>query len=258
MPRRRFHKSGIYLLPNFLTSIALFAGFYAIIAAINGQYQHGAIAILIAIIFDTLDGRIARLTNTASEFGMQYDSLSDMLSFGLAPVLLIYHWAFASLAEHFYLHKLAWLAVFLYTAGAALRLARFNTQIGISGKNYFQGLPTPAAAGLTSSFVWMMSNYQIIPGAEITIIIWLLILLSAILMVSNMRYFNFKSIHLKMRSSFKIMLLSLTVVVIILIKPPEILFIAFLCYTLLGVTLTLWQLRKKINKRHKKLFIKKG
>src|SRR5215467_1203456 len=150
-PRR-----GIYLLPNLFTTGALFAGFYAIIAAISLQYSHAVVAILIAGVLDGLDGRVARLTNTQSEFGVQYDSLSDMVSFGLAPALVLYTWSLSSLKEYGSAWgKIGWAAAFIYAACAALRLARFNTQVGVADKRYFQGLASPAAAGLLMSFLWV-------------------------------------------------------------------------------------------------------
>ena len=138
-------KQGIYWLPNMLTTAALFCGFYAIIAGVNQQFEQGAIAIFIAMVFDALDGRVARMANATSEFGAEYDSLSDMVSFGIAPAMLVYSWGLNELG------KFGWVAAFIYVAAAALRLARFNTQVGIADKRYFQGLPSPAAAGVLAS-----------------------------------------------------------------------------------------------------------
>ena len=145
---------GIYLLPNLMTTAALFAGFYAVIAGMQGQFLEGAIAIFIAMVFDGLDGRVARMTNSSSAFGAEYDSLADMVSFGLAPALLMFQWA---LQDY---DKIGWLAAFIYTAGAALRLARFNTQVGIADKRYFQGLPSPAAAALLAGLIWMVESNE--------------------------------------------------------------------------------------------------
>ena len=141
-------KRGVYLLPNVLTTFGLFAGFFAVILATKGQYADAAIAIFVAMLFDGLDGRVARLTNTQSSFGEQYDSMADMLSFCVAPALLVYFWQFSDLG------KIGWLGAFVYTAAGALRLARFNTQIGVEDKRYFQGLPSPAAAALVAGMVW--------------------------------------------------------------------------------------------------------
>ena len=150
-------KRGIYLLPNLFTTAALFSGFYAVLAGINGKFEHAAIAIFVAMVMDGLDGRVARLTNTQTAFGAEYDSLSDMVAFGLAPSLVMYVWSLSGLG------KLGWLAAFVYTAGAALRLARFNTQVGTADKRYFQGLPSPAAAAVISGSVWVAVDYGLSP-----------------------------------------------------------------------------------------------
>jgi len=176
--REKMAKRGVYLLPNLLTTVALFAGFYAIVAAMQGQFDEAAIAIFIAMVVDGLDGRVARLTNTQTPFGAQYDSLSDMVSFGIAPSLVVFSWSL------FHLGKLGWLAAFLYTAATALRLARFNTQI--MDKRYFQGLPSPAGAGIVSSMVWLGSRYNL-EGTAIALPIIIITLIAAALMVSTLR-----------------------------------------------------------------------
>ncbi|MFQ5489006.1 MAG: CDP-diacylglycerol--serine O-phosphatidyltransferase, partial [Gammaproteobacteria bacterium] len=191
MKRRR----GIYLLPNLFTTAALFAGFYAIIAAIGGRYEAAGIAIFVAQFMDGIDGRVARLTNTQSDFGVEYDSLSDMIAFGLAPALVVYVWSLSSLG------KLGWLAAFIYTAGAALRLARFNTQAGTADKAYFQGLPSPPAAALIAGLVWLCSDYGI-PGKDLAVFVLLVTAAAGVLMVSNIRYHSFKDINLKDRVPF--------------------------------------------------------
>ncbi|MDH5731649.1 MAG: CDP-diacylglycerol--serine O-phosphatidyltransferase, partial [Gammaproteobacteria bacterium] len=169
-------KRGIYLLPNLFTTGALFSGFYAVISAISGHYEAAAVAIFIAMVLDGLDGRIARLTNTATEFGVQYDSLADMISFGLAPALVVYLWALQDLG------KLGWLAAFIYTAGAALRLARFNTQVEVADKRFFQGLPSPSAAALMASTVWMGVDYSI-EGKNFIALALLISIICGVLMV---------------------------------------------------------------------------
>ncbi len=176
---------GIYLLPNLFTTGCLFAGFYAIVASMNGRFEAAAIAIFIAMIMDGLDGRVARMTNTQSEFGAEYDSLADMVSFGLAPSLVMFQWALSDLG------KLGWLAAFVYTAGTALRLARFNTQVGIADKRYFQGLPSPAAAAVITGLVWVGHDYQV-EGQSIAVLALLLTVTIGVLMVSNVRYNSFK------------------------------------------------------------------
>lgn len=238
--REKNSQRGIYLLPNLLTTIALFAGFYAIVAAMKGYFDAAAIAIFVAIVADGLDGRVARLTNTQSPFGAQYDSLSDMAAFGIAPSLVIYSWSL------FDLGKLGWLAAFTYTAGTALRLARFNTQV--SDKRYFQGLPSPAAAGLIASLVWLGSNYEIELSAFDVLIALLTITLAA-LMVSTIRYTSFKAIDFKGRVPFLTVVFTVFIIVGIALEPAAILFLIFLTYICSGPFFTLWQLRKMRKQR---------
>jgi CDP-diacylglycerol--serine O-phosphatidyltransferase len=233
-PRRR----GIYLLPNLFTTAGLFAGFYAIVAAMKGIFDLAAIAIFVAMIMDALDGRVARLTNTQTAFGAEYDSLSDMIAFGVAPALVVYSWSLSDLG------KLGWLASFIYVAAGALRLARFNTQIGIADKRYFQGLPIPAAAGVIASTVWLGDQYAV-PGSSIAVLVAVLTVLTAVLMVSNIRYHSFKQVNLKDRVPFVGILVVVLIFVGISLNPPNILFLIFFCYALSGPILTLWSLRKR-------------
>ncbi len=179
-------RRGIYLLPNLLTTAALFAGFYAIVQAMNGKFEYAAVAIFIAMVLDGLDGRVARLTHTQSEFGAQYDSLSDMVSFGVAPALLMYEWAFRDLG------KWGWFAAFIYCAGTALRLARFNANIEIVDKRFFQGLPSPAAAALIAGFVWVMLDFNY-SGHELRWVAVALTVFAGLSMVSNLPFYSFKS-----------------------------------------------------------------
>lgn len=240
-PRRR----GIYLLPNLFTTAALFSGFYAIVAAINDRFEAAAIAIFISMIFDGLDGRVARLTNTQSDFGAEYDSLSDLVSFGLAPSLLMYEWSLSHLVSiSSFLGKLGWLAAFIYTATTALRLARFNTQIGKTDKAYFQGLASPAAAAVMASFVWLCSDYQI-DGMSLVVPAWILTVGTGLLMVSRFPYRSFKDLDLKGRVPFISVLVVVLLFVLISIDPPQVLFASFLLYALSGPVLTLVQLRKR-------------
>ncbi len=234
LKRRR----GIYLLPNLFTTAALFAGFYAIIAAIGGRYEAAGIAIFVAQFMDGIDGRVARLTNTQSDFGVEYDSLSDMIAFGLAPALVVYVWSLSSLG------KLGWLAAFVYTAGAALRLARFNTQAGTADKAYFQGLPSPPAAALIAGLVWLCSDYGI-PGKDLAVIVLLVTVTAGVLMVSNIRYHSFKDINLKDRVPFVAILVLVLVFVFISIDPPIVLFTMAAVYALSGPLLTLVYLRRR-------------
>lgn len=226
---------GIYLLPNLLTTAALFAGFYAIVAAMKGFFDTAAIAIFVAMIADGLDGRVARLTNTQSAFGAEYDSLSDMVSFGLAPALVMYSWSL------FNLGKLGWLAAFLYTASTALRLARFNTIV--TDKNYFQGLPCPSAAGLLASIVWMGSNYEI-DGMSLAVPLAVITVLTALLMVSTIRYSSFKQIDFKGKVPFFTIVLAVILITAVALEPPEVLFAIFGIFVLSGPVTTLWRLRK--------------
>ncbi len=236
-------KQGIYWLPNMLTTAALFCGFYAIIAGVNQQFEQGAIAIFIAMVFDALDGRVARMANATSEFGAEYDSLSDMVSFGIAPAMLVYSWGLNELG------KFGWVAAFIYVAAAALRLARFNTQVGIADKRYFQGLPSPAAAGVLASFVWIMGDASF---SQLTVVfVSLLTVASGLLMVSNFRYHSFKEFRLKDRVPFITMLLLVGVAIIILIDPATLLFIILFGYAVSGLVVTLWGLKERRSLRNK-------
>ncbi len=235
---RRSGRRGIYLLPNLFTTGALFAGFYAIVAAMGERFESSAVAIFIAMVLDGMDGRIARLTNTQSAFGAEYDSLSDMVSFGLAPALVMYEWGLHSLG------KLGWLAAFLYTAAAALRLARFNTQVAVADKNYFQGLPSPSAAAMVAGLVWMGTDYMI-AGDSVSYAAAAVTVLAGVLMVSNLRYHSFKSLDLKGRVPFVTVLVVVLAFVLVSIHPPQILFALFLIYAASGPLLTLAQLRKR-------------
>ncbi|HSX84782.1 MAG TPA: CDP-diacylglycerol--serine O-phosphatidyltransferase [Cellvibrio sp.] len=234
---------GVYLLPNLFTTAALFAGFYAIIAAMHGNFDSAAIAIFIAMVFDGMDGRVARLTNTSSAFGEQYDSLSDMVSFGLAPALVMFSWSLHDLG------KLGWAAAFIYAACAALRLARFNTQIGIVDKKHFVGLASPAAAAIIASIVWTWHNSQMgelaaIPAALITA-------LTGLLMVSNFRYSSFKNIDFRGRVPFVVMLLIVFVFAVLLIDQASVLLTMSIIYGLSAPVLWLWRKRSLIFSRRK-------
>ncbi len=232
-------RRGIYLLPNLFTTAALFAGFYAIVAAMDQRFEPAAVAIFVAMLLDGLDGRVARLTNTQSAFGAEYDSLSDMVSFGLAPSLVIYEWALSDMG------KLGWLAAFIYTAGAALRLARFNTQVGIADKRYFQGLASPSAAAIVTGLVWVGSTYGGSPALPMNLIALVLTIAAGILMVSNIRYHSFKGLDLKGKVPFVAILLVVLIIVLVSLSPPVMLFGVFLLYALSGPVLTLVLLRQR-------------
>jgi CDP-diacylglycerol---serine O-phosphatidyltransferase len=236
-PRR-----GIYLLPNLFTTAALFAGFYAILAAVNGKFETAAVAIFVAMLLDGVDGRVARLTKTQSAFGAEYDSLSDMVSFGLAPALVVFIWGLSDLG------KLGWLAAFIYTASGALRLARFNTQVGIADKKYFQGLPSPSAAAIVAGSVWIGADY----GVDSSTVGWPAAILTTVvglLMVSNFRYHSFKEIDFHGKVPFIVLVVVVIGLAIIQTHPPTVLFLLFLAYAVSGPVLTLVQLRKRREQR---------
>ena len=237
---------GIYLLPSILTTFGMFAGFYSIIASINGDFTLAAISIMVAMLWDALDGRVARLTNTQSDFGAQYDSLADLVSFGVAPALLVYEWSLSDLG------RIGWLAAFIFLACAALRLARFNTQVGISDKRYFQGLPSPAAAGVIASMIWLkfwkfeyfdfgIVSLSYYVGVGITIF-------CALLMVSNVRYYSFKELDSK-KASFRFLLAIVLSLIVLLSKPNIFLFTGFFVYMLSGPFITITGLNKKRNQK---------
>jgi CDP-diacylglycerol--serine O-phosphatidyltransferase len=236
---------GIYLLPNLFTTAGLFAGFYAIVAAMNDRFEAAAVAIFIAMITDNMDGRIARMTNTQSAFGVEYDSLSDMIAFGLAPALVIYVWSLSNLG------KLGWLAAFIYTAGAALRLARFNTQVETVNKNYFQGLASPPAAALLAGMVWIGHDYELAAEAWAWPVL-VLTVMAGVLMVSNIRYYSFKEVDLKDKIPFVALLFIVLVFVFISIDPPLVLFALALIYALSGPVMTLLLLRRRRDKKERR------
>ncbi len=243
-PAAAKRRRGIYLLPNLFTTAGLFAGFYAIVAAMGGRYAAAALAVYVAMILDGLDGRVARLTNTQTAFGVEYDSLSDMVSFGLAPALVVYEWALSGLGHYGWLWaKLGWLGAFVFAAGAALRLARFNTQVGILDKRYFQGLPSPAAAAVVVGLVWVGDEIGA-DGLELAFPALVLTLAAGILMVSNIRYYSFKEVDFVRRVPFVTILLVVMAFVLISIDPPKILFGVTLAYLLSGPAHTLYRLRR--------------
>lgn len=241
-PSRPPRHRGIYLLPNLFTTGAMFAGFYAIIASIGGEYSDAAVAVFVAAVLDGLDGRVARLTNTQSEFGVQYDSLSDLVSFGLAPALVLYTWSLSALRDFGPVWgKIGWAAAFIYAACAALRLARFNVQVGVIDKRYFQGLASPAAAGVCMSFVWTMDKFGVM-GAQVCLLSALMAVVVGLLMVSRVRYYSFKSLPLgtRERVPFLWIIGLLLVLVLLAIDPARVLFAVFTLYLLSGPALTLW------------------
>jgi len=230
---------GIYLLPNLITTAALFAGFYGIVAATQDKFEQACVAILIAMILDALDGRVARMTNTSTEFGAEYDSLADMSSFGLAPALIMFEWSLSSLVEvSFTFGKLGWLAAFLFVASAALRLARFNTRASNTDKRYFQGLPSPAAAAVVIGFVWACFDNGI-AGDAVAMIALPIIVFSGLMMVSNVSYYSFKDIDFHNKVPFMAMLVVVMIFVFAAINPPVTVFACFMLYALSGPVLSI-------------------
>ncbi len=234
-PQPRPRARGIYLLPNLFTTGGLFAGFYAIIAATQGQFENACVAVFIAAILDGLDGRVARLTNTQSEFGVQYDSLADLISFGLAPALVMYHWALISMKlDGVTAGKAGWIAAFLYAACAALRLARFNAQVGQTDKRWFIGLASPAAAGLVASFVWFCTDLGY-TGGQLRYAAMAVTVVAALMMVSGLRYFSFKGGGPRNdRVPFLAIIVVLATLVGIAIYPPGVLLAITAAYAVSG------------------------
>jgi CDP-diacylglycerol--serine O-phosphatidyltransferase len=231
------HK-GVFLLPNALTTGAMFAGFYSIISGINGHFVAAAVAVVIAGVLDGLDGRVARLTNTQSEFGLQYDSLSDLISFGLAPALLAFNWSLSSMRDISPLAgKLGWLAAFLFAACAALRLARFNTQASSDDKSYFQGLASPAAAGTLVSTVWFFAD-QGISGESVRWLLWFETVALGLLMFSRVRYFSGKSWPRGDKIPIGFLFLVVLVFVLLAIDPPSVLMVIGIIYVTSGLVMT--------------------
>ncbi len=228
---RTVRRQGIFLLPNLFTTGALFAGFYAVIAAMRGNFEAAPIAIFFALVFDGLDGRIARLTNTSSKFGAEYDSLSDMVSFGVAPALVMFSWALGDLG------KFGWSAAFIYVACAALRLARFNTQIDTADKNYFTGLASPAAACIIAGVVWVCHDYGLTGDdlpRELAFLVAVLTATVGFLMVANFPYYSFKGIDFRSRVPFFVILLVVLIFGLVTVDPPSIFLLAFLTYAASG------------------------
>jgi CDP-diacylglycerol--serine O-phosphatidyltransferase len=247
----RFARRGIYWLPNLFTITALFAGFYAIVQAMGGRYAQAAIAIFVAMVLDGLDGRIARLTRTQSAFGAELDSLSDMVSFGVAPALVVYVWAlkdFSAMKGVAFLGpwlttKLGWIAAFIYCACAALRLARFNTTLDVADKRFFQGLPSPAAACVIAGLVWAMSEYQI-RGSDVVWLAWILTVFAGLTMVSDLRFYSGKDINLRKSVPFSVVVaITFGLVALFMLSStlPEMLFILFAGYACSGYVMWIYQ-----------------
>ncbi len=220
-------KRGIYLLPNLFTTLNLFAGFYAIVQGMNHEYEKAAVAIFIAMICDSLDGRVARLTRTQSAFGAEYDSLADMLSFGAAPALIVYEWALRGMG------RIGWIAAFVYCAGAALRLARFNTQLSVADKRWFQGLPSPAAAALVAGMIWVFNEYRV-NGNDVRWLATGVTIYAGVTMVSSVKFYSGKDINLRRAMPFSVAVLLVIALLLISIEPPIVLWGLMLAYGVSG------------------------
>jgi len=221
-------KKGIYLLPNLFTTASLFSAFYAIVAGINGDFDKAAVAIFISMILDGLDGRVARLTNTQSKFGEQYDSLADMVAFGVAPALVAFSLNLNSLGN------LGWIGTFILVVGAALRLARFNTQIGEVDSRFFVGLPSPAAAGVVAGLIWIYHIHSLADSTFAALLMLFVVAGVGVLMVSNIRYYSFKDLDLKRRVPFTAILVMVLILSVVAYDPATVLLVSFLIYALSG------------------------
>ena len=234
LPRR---PKGIYMLPNMITLAALFGGFYAIVMAMNGRFDLATVGIFVAMVLDSLDGRVARMTNTQSAFGEQMDSLSDMVSFGAAPALVAYVWVLRDLG------RWGWIAAFVYCACAALRLARFNVNTGVVDKRYFQGLPSPAAAALVAGFIWLANELELVK-AELVWPMFVITLYAGLTMVTNVPFYSFKDLSLKKSVPFAAIVLVALGIAVINIHPPTVLFGLFVLYGLSGYGMYIWRKAK--------------
>ena len=232
----RIRRRGIYWLPNLFTTVALFAGFLSIVQAMNGRFEQSALAIFVALVFDGLDGRVARFTHTQSAFGAEYDSLSDMVSFGVAPALVAYEWVLKDFG------KWGWLAAFTYCAGAALRLARFNINTGVVDKKFFQGLPSPAAGALIAGFIWLADDNKIpVRDSAIPWVMFLITIYAGLTMVSNARFYSGKALDIRYRVPFGVMVLMILTFVLISSNPPLSLFGIFVIYAISGYVIWGWE-----------------
>ena len=242
----RKRRKGIYILPNLFTLAALFGGFYAIVMAMNGRFDMAAVGVFCAMVLDSLDGRVARMTNTQSAFGEQMDSLSDMVSFGAAPALIAYMWALQGLG------RWGWIAAFVYCACAALRLARFNVNTGVVDRRYFQGLPSPAAAALVMGFIWLLTEAGVRPGQGSVALSWTQVtwltfgftLYAGLTMVTNVPFYSFKDLHMKRSVPFAAIVLIALGIAIVNIHPPTVLFGVFVLYCLSGYVVYAWRKAK--------------
>lgn len=233
----RKRRKGIYILPNLFTLGGLFGGFYAVVMAMDGRFENAAIGVFCAMVLDSLDGRIARMTNTQSAFGEQMDSLADMVSFGAAPALIVYVWALSSLG------RWGWIGAFVYCACAALRLARFNVNTSVVDKRFFQGLPSPAAAALVAGFIWLMTDAGI-DGQDVRWYAFALTLYSGLTMVTNVPFYSFKDVQMKKSVPFAVIVLIALGIAVINIDPPTVMFGLFIIYGFSGYGVYAWRKAK--------------
>ncbi len=233
----RKRRKGIYILPNLFTLGGLFGGFYAVVMAMDGRFENAAIGVFCAMVLDSLDGRIARMTNTQSAFGEQMDSLADMVSFGAAPALIVYVWALSSLG------RWGWIGAFVYCACAALRLARFNVNTSVVDKRFFQGLPSPAAAALVAGFIWLMTDAGI-DGEDVRWYAFALTLYSGLTMVTNVPFYSFKDVQMKKSVPFAVIVLIALGIAVINIDPPTVMFGLFIIYGFSGYGVYAWRKAK--------------
>jgi CDP-diacylglycerol--serine O-phosphatidyltransferase len=233
-------RRGIYLLPNLFTTGVLFAGFYAIVQAINGRFDVAAIAVYVAMVLDGMDGRVARWTHTQSEFGAQYDSIADMVAFGAAPALIVYEWALKDLGTA------GWIGAFIYCAGAGIRLARFNANIGAVDKSYFQGLPSPSGAAVLTGFVWTLTDFDFTADDTLWLAgtAWVVAVFSGVTMVSNVPFYSFKEFNWKRRVPLWVILAAVLAYSLVATQPSLVLFGLFLAYALSGYVM--WARGKRI------------
>jgi len=236
--RGTLRRRGIYILPNLFTTGVLFGGFYAIVQAMNARYEHAAIAIFVAMVLDGLDGRVARLTRTQSEFGAEYDSLADVVAFGAAPALVMYEWALRPLG------RLGWIAAFAYCAATALRLARFNVNIEVVDKRYFQGLPCPAAAAVLAGFVWVIDDFDLQRAEWLHGLASVVTFFMAVTMVTSLPFYSFKDINFRRSVPFWAVLVIVLGLMLVSANPPMVLFLLFVAYAVSGYVVWAWSFRK--------------
>jgi CDP-diacylglycerol--serine O-phosphatidyltransferase len=237
-PLGGLRRRGIYLLPNLFTTGVLFGGFFAIVQAMNGRFEIGAVAIYVAMVLDGMDGRVARWTNTQSEFGAQYDSIADMVAFGAAPALVAYEWTLKDLGTA------GWIAAFLYCAGTAIRLARFNVNIGIVDKRYFQGLPCPSGAAVLAGLVWVMTDFGFKPSDWLALVTWVTAVFAGITMVSNIPFYSFKEVNWRRRVPLWVILASVLGIAVVASRPSLVLFALFTAYSLSGYVM--WARERRV------------